>query len=93
MPPDLSADHRGQATGIGNFILALAVGSVLTMILWTVTDPLFNNAAIQPAADDSVGATANGWFESFVSNFPVFVLFAAFFSLLALAVFQREVLR
>ena len=93
MPHDLLSDARGQATGIGNFILALGVGAILAWIIWLVTEPLFSNAAIQPAANDSVGTTANSWFEAFFANYPIFVLFAAFFSLLALAVFQREVLR
>lgn len=88
-----SGADRAQATGIANFFLALLVGAVMTWITTEITNPLMDHAKETTAASDTVGSTATGYISTYLTNVPVLFLFFALFSLLALSVFQREVLR
>lgn len=84
-------DNRGSATGIARFFLALLVGAIVTWIVYEITNPLFSH--VKDSGGDPVQQTATGYLEVFQANLPVIFLLFAFFSLLALAVFQREILR
>lgn len=84
-------DERAQATGIANFFLALLVGAAVSWIQVSVTEPLFSMTS--GAVNDPVAQQSTDWLQLIVTNWPVMALFWAFFSLLALSVFQREVLR
>lgn len=78
------------ATGILNGLLALVVGAVLTWLTDAITSPLMDRA--REAGSDPVGTQATGYISTFLTNQPVLFLFYFLFSLLALSVFQREVL-
>lgn len=83
---------RGQVTGaaaIANFALALVVGAIMTWITDAVVSPLLD---LEPATG-YVATQSTDWLQIAVNNQPVMFLFYAFFSLIALAVFEREVLR
>lgn len=86
-------NDRGQATGIANFFLAILVGAIMTWILDEVTSPLVSRMQNQTAATDTVGTTMNDWWVLIFDNQPVMFLLITFFSLIALSVFQRAVLR
>lgn len=87
----LHRDERGDATGIANFILALVVGAAVTWIVREISAPLLAKSA--NASNDQVATTTNGWLDTYIAQLPMLFLFLAFFSLIALAIYQREVLR
>lgn len=82
-------DNRGSATATANFFLALVAGAVLSWIIREITAPIISRSE-SAAAGDSVGTEAVAYSEAFLGYQPVLFLFAAFFSYLALAVFQRQ---
>ena len=83
-------DERAQSVGIARLFLSLVVALVLAWIVKTVTDPILTQAA---AAGETAQATqATSWFEAGVGSLFLFFLVIAVFGVVALAVFQREVL-
>lgn len=87
----MRTDTRAQATGIANFLLSLLVGAIMAWILQAITNPVF--AYADDNVTDAEAQVTQGWLEAVVGNFPVMVLIIAFVSLIALSVYQREVLR
>lgn len=87
--PRLTHDMRASATGISNFFLALLVGAIMSFLVSTIAEPLFDHVGDRTAATDEVGPQATIWLETVVTHQPTLFLIIAFFSLLALAVFQR----
>lgn len=88
-PPEL--DDRGQATGLGNFVLAIVIGAIVTGIiqmLMTFLGPL-----MEAEANDPVARTAYGWSTTFLDNAAAIFLFTAVLSLLALSIYQRALFR
>jgi len=83
-------DQRGQAIGIARFILSLAVGAILVgAVLWPLANPLLERA--RGATSNPTGNQATEWLQSLVDFMPMIFLVIAFFGLLVLAVYQREV--
>lgn len=85
-------DDRAQSIGIARFFLALVVGAFVFWIVSTVASPLLTEARAT-SADGSEGAQATEWIATAIDYFPMAVLFIAFFGLIALSIFQREMLR
>lgn len=88
-----NGSDRGQATGISNFLLAIVVGAVMTWIIGRVTDPVLALMDDRLAEGDTVGHTALTYAEAFLQNQPIMFLGIAFFSLLVLSIYQREMAR
>lgn len=87
----LYTDTRGQPIGLGRFFLSLIVGAILIFIVATVTSPILDRA--RNTGQTQTAADATSWFQSAVDLLPIVFLLIAFFGILAVAVFQREVLR
>lgn len=87
----MAMDNRASAIGISRFFLALLVGAVVYWIVESITEPLFKYSA--DSSSDPVAMEANNYLQTFGGHLPIIFLFFAFFSLLALAIFQREFLR
>lgn len=82
---------RAQSTGIANFFLALLVGAIMMWIITAITTPLLARA--DKEGGNTAAAQATEWFDIAIGVFPVLALFAGVFSLLALSVYLREILR
>jgi len=86
----LARDERAQSVGIAKFLLSMVVALVLAWIVSTITEPILSRAS---AAGETATATqATGWFSAAVGNLFVFFLIIGVFGIVALAVYQREVL-
>lgn len=88
----LLADTRGSATGTSNFLLALFAGAILAWVLKTIAEPFIARAEAD-AAGDPTGTQAIAVASTVVDYWPMLVIFTAFFSYLALAVFQSSLAR
>ena len=84
-------DTRADATGIANGLLALVVGAIMMWLFTQIGTPVHNRA--RNATSNATLNAGTGWLETFQANWPLLVLLLFVFSLLALAVFQREVFR
>lgn len=89
----IKMDNRGQATGIANFFLSLLVAAVMTWIITEVTSPIVDKMRASTAEGDVVGQQMNEWIVLILDNQPILFLLIAMFSMIALAVFSRAVLR
>jgi len=86
----VSMDNRAQPVGIGQFLLSMVVALVLAWMVNTVTEPILSRAS---AAGETAAATqATSWFQAGVNSLFVFFLIIGVFGIVALAVYQREVL-
>lgn len=86
-PPRMN--DRGQATGLGNFVLAIVIGAIMTWIiqmLMTYLGPL-----MEAEANDPTARTAYAWSTAFLDNVAAVFLFTAVLSLLALSIYQRAI--
>ena len=84
-------DERAQSIGIARFFLSLCVGAFVVWIVTSLTDPMFEYGYESTNDPDALAAT--GWLETGVGYLPVIFLGIAFFGLIALSIFQREMLR
>ena len=84
-------DDRAQAIGIFRFFMSLSVGAVVFWIVLMVTDPALELAGGQ--GSDPVSADGTSYMSTAVEYIPILFLGVAFFGLIALAVYRREVLR
>lgn len=84
------SSERAQAVGIANFLLALVIGAVVSWITTSITDPLISG--VKETGTDPVATQSTNWIVIYLNNQPVVFLITAFFSLVALSIFQREVL-
>lgn len=82
-------NNRGISIGISQFILTLAVGAV---VIYLVTE---SGKDILPGAKQStMNATANQgttWIQQVPGLLPITIALLAFFGLIVLAVYQREI--
>lgn len=85
----IATDDRASATGVLNFFLAIGAGAILAWIFRTIATPILDHAETA-AEGDPVAMTAIGYGQAFVNYWPALAVFTAFFSLIALAVFRRE---
>jgi len=83
-------DNRAQSVGIGKFLLSLVVALILAWIVQTITDPILAEAESEATAPAAVESSA--WFASATDSLFLFFLVIAVFGVVALAVYQREVL-
>jgi hypothetical protein len=90
-PSRLKADTRGQSIGFVHFFLSLIVGGIVVFIAWTVTDPIL--ARSSNATTNTTANTGTMWLQTAFDYLPVVFLGISFFGLIALAIYQREVLR
>lgn len=86
----LSSDTRAQSIGISNFFLALLVGAVMTWIIGAIARPVHSQMEDRTAAGDVVGLTMNDWIGAVIDNQPILFLLIAFFSLIAISIYQRQ---
>jgi hypothetical protein len=82
-------DNRASI-GIIRFFLSLIAGAVVVWIVWEVANPILDGA--RGATNNAEANQGTEWFQLLVDNLPITFLMIAFFGLIALAVFQREVL-
>lgn len=87
----LRGDTRAQSIGISRFFLTLIVGAVLFWIASRITTPVLNDA--MNATNNATANQGTEWFRTAINWIPILIVFLALFSIIALAVFQREVLR
>lgn len=87
----IGMDNRAQSIGIAQFFLSLCVGAFVFWIVASITAPMFDYSYASTADPDALEAT--GWLETGVDYLPVIYLGIAFFGLIALSIFQREMLR
>lgn len=83
------SDTRAQAVGYGNFFLALLVGAVMVWIVTAITDPIMSTA--RDHGSDPVATQSTTWISDFLAMWPVMIVIIAFFSLIVLAVFLRQI--
>lgn len=86
---DLS-DNRAQSIGIANFFLALLVGAIMTWIIGSIARPIHSKMENSTAQGDVVGQQMNDYIGVVLNNQPVLFLFIAFFSLIVIAIVQRQ---
>jgi len=82
-------DNRAQSVGISKFFLSLLVATILAWIVQIIADPILDGAPTNSAkATQSVV-----WMQAAVDNLFLVFLVIAVFGLIALSVYQREVIR
>lgn len=85
------SDDRAQSIGIARLFLSLTVGAFVIGIVWQITTPLLDHA--RDSGSDEVATQGTMWMQAGIDHLPIIFLFIAVFGLVALSVFQREVLR
>jgi len=86
----LRRDERGQSVGIAKFLLSLVVAGMLAWIVNRITKPILDGAEAEAATQ--TGARASAWFQTGVDSLFLAFLIIAVFGLIALSIYQREVL-
>lgn len=83
-------DDRAQSIGIPRFLLSLVGAVMLAFIVSRITAPILDGSSA--AATTQTGTQSVQWLTIAVDNLFLWFLVIAVFGLVALAVFQREVL-
>lgn len=82
----------GQALGFIKLVASLGGGAIMVWVVWQVGYPLLDDA--KAAAPGGYGGLiANDWIRTGMEVLPILFLALAFFGFIALAVYQREVVR
>lgn len=84
-------DNRAQSVGLARFILSLIIGAPIIWIVGEITSPILTRAT--GATADSKANQATQWIQQAIDYLPIAFLLIAFFGVIVLAVFQRELLR
>jgi uncharacterized membrane protein YhdT len=84
-------DNRAQSIGIARFFLSLGVGAIVYWIADLVTTPVL--AGAYNATGNATANQATQWFEQSVNAMPLAFALISFVGIIALSVFQREILR
>lgn len=83
-------DTRAQSVGFVRLFASLLVALVLAWIVDTVTSPILTRAA---AVGETPQATeATGWLQAGVGSLFLWFLIIAVFGIVALSVYQRQVI-
>lgn len=86
-----AGDTRAQSIGISRYFLTMIVGAVLFWIASQATEKPLNEA--MNATDNATANTGTQYFMTAIDMIPILIALLALFSIIALAIFQREVLR
>lgn len=84
-------DNRAMSVGLARFILSLVMGAPILWITFQITDPILSRASNSTSNPDANQAT--DWFGAGIGWLPIAFLLIAFFGVIVLAIFQRELLR
>lgn len=84
-------DNRAQSVGLARFILSIIVGAPVVWIVWKVTDPILTGA--RGATNSSQANEATTWIGQGIDWLPILFLLIAFFGVIVLSIYQRELLR
>jgi hypothetical protein len=84
-------DNRAQSVGIARFILSLIAAAPIVWIVWQTTSRILPGA--KNATSHSQANQATVWIQDGIDWLPVAFLLVAFFGIVILAIYQREVLR
>jgi len=83
-------DNRAQSVGLSRFLLSLIGGAPVVWIVWEVTSRILPGA--KDATNNAQANQATGWIQQAIDYMPVWFLLVAFFGVIVLAIFQRELL-
>jgi len=84
-------DTRAQSVGLARFILSLIVGAPVIWIVWQITDPILTGAS--NATNSTQANEATTWLNQGIDWLPILFLLIAFFGVIVLSIYQRELLR
>lgn len=84
-------DDRAQSIGLARFFISLVIGAFIFFIVTTIREPLSKHATSMSNSQTATQGT--GWLNTLIDYLPVVFLLIAFFGLLVLAIYQREVIR
>lgn len=83
-------DTRAQSVGIARFLISLLGAGILAWIVSRIATPILDGT--MEASSNPTANQATQWFQIGVDNLFLAFLVIAVFGLIALSVFQREVL-
>jgi len=83
-------DDRGQSVGLARFILSLIGAAPVVWIVWETTGRILPGA--KNATSHSQANQATTWIQDAIDYMPIWFLLVAFFGVVILAIFQRELL-
>jgi hypothetical protein len=83
-------DNRAQSVGLSRFILSLIGGAPVVWIVWEVTSRILPGA--KDATSNAKANQATTWIQQAIDYMPIWFLLVAFFGIIVLAIFQRELL-
>jgi len=84
-------DNRAQSVGLARFILSLIAAAPIVWIVWESTSRILPGA--KNAKNSTKANQATVWIQQGIDWLPLAFLLIAFFGIIVLAIFQREVLR
>jgi len=84
-------DNRAQSIGIARYFLSFGVAAVVYWITDLVTSPMLRQS--RNVTNNATANQATQWFSESVSAMPLAFALISFLGIIALSVFQREVLR
>jgi len=84
-------DTRAQSVGLARFILSLIAGAPVIWIVWEVTSKILPGA--KASTDHEKANQATTWIQQGIDYMPLWFLLTAFFGVIVLAIYQRELLR
>jgi hypothetical protein len=82
---------RAQSIGLARFVLCLIVGAFVVWIVRSLSTRILPGA--KTATNSTKANQATTWLQQGVDWLPIALLLIAFFGIVVLAIYQREVLR
>lgn len=83
-------DNRAQSVGLARFMLSLIAAAPITWIVWQTTGRILPGA--KNATSNSSANQATTWLQQGIDYLPIWFLLVAFFGLIILSIYQRELL-
>jgi len=84
-------DNRAQSVGLARFVLSLIAAAPIVWIVWESTSRILPGA--KNATNSTKANQATVWIQQGIDWLPLAFLLIAFFGIIVLAIFQREVLQ
>lgn len=84
-------DDRAQSVGLARFVLSLIAAVPIVWIVWESTSRILPGA--KAGTNHSKANQATVWIQDGIDWLPMAFLLVAFFGIIILAIYQREVLR